>query len=269
MNINTFVINKPLSGSMLKSDGDIIFRIMDFKDPKLTVSTETEDAVDALGTPIMQFDRSKKVDFSATKANLDLSLVAARGGNAKRSGTVGAPVYVPKWETFENVASNTTTITLAETPYAAAGVDPVPYIWETTDANPVGTRYALSDTAASATEFTISAKTITLPTGRSATSNFLVYYEYAGTGATGLSAVEVDYAVDRYPTAGKFVLEVLGHDICDPLTEYVAWIVMPYAKLNCDIDLTLNATTTDDFKLTAMPPYCGSSRTGFKIVIAE
>ena len=34
MNLNTFVINKPLSGSMLKSDGDIIFRIMDFKDPK-------------------------------------------------------------------------------------------------------------------------------------------------------------------------------------------------------------------------------------------
>ena len=268
MDINTFVINKALSGSLLKKDGDLAFRVKDFKDSKLTAATETEDAVDAMGTPIMRFDRSKKVDFSATKANLDLGLVAARGGNERRVATVGAPVYVPKWEEFE-VASDTASITLAQTPYAPAGADPVPYIWETTDANPKGTRYVLDDSAASATEFTITAKAITLPTGRTAASTFLVYYEYAATGATGLGAVEVDYAADKFPTTGKFVLEVLGHDVCDPETEYLAYVIMPYAKLSCDVDITLNATATDNFKLSAMPPYCSSSKSCFKIVIAE
>ena len=268
MDLNTFIVNKPLSGAMLKKDGDIAFRVTDFKDPKLTATSETEDAVDAMGTPIMRFDRSKKVEFSATKANLDLGLVAARGGNAKRSATVGAPVIVPKWETFD-VASDTASITLTQTPYAEGSADPVPYIWETTDANPVGTRYVLDDTAASVTEFTISAKVITLPTGRTAASTILVYYEYQATGATGLGAVEVDYAADKYPAIGKFVLEVLGHDVCDPETEYLAYIIMPYAKLSCDLDVTLNATTTDDFKLSSMPPYCATSKSAFKIVIAE
>lgn len=268
MDLNTFVINRPLSGSMMKKDGDIAFRVKDFKDPKLTATSETEDAVDALGTPIMRFDRSKKVEFSATKANLDLGLVAARGGNAKRTATVGAPVIVPKWEEF-TVASTATTITLAQTPYAEGTADPVPFIWSTTDANPVGTRYTLDDSAASATEFTISGKTITLPTGRTTDVTFLVYYEYQATGAAGLGAVEVDYAADKYPAIGKFVLEVLGYDVCDPETEYLAYVIMPYAKLSCDIDVTLNATTTDDFKLSSMPPYCATSKSAFKIVIAE
>lgn len=268
MDINTFIINRPLSGTMFKSDGSILFKVLDFKDPKLTASTETEDAVNALGTPIMQFDRSKKVEFAATKANLDLTLVAARGGNARRVATSGAPVYVPKWEEFD-VASDTATITLAQTPYAAAGVDPIPFIWEMTDGNPIATQYTLDDAAASATEFTLAAKVITLPTGRTAASTFVVYYEYAATGATGLGAVEVDYAADKFPSVGKFVLEVLGHDICDAQTEYVAHVIMDNAKLSCDIDVTLNATTTDDFKLTALPPYCASSKSCFKIVIAE
>ena len=80
---------------------------------------------------------------------------------------------------------------------------------------------------------------------------------------------EVDYAADKFPSVGKFVLEVLGHDICDAQTEYVAHVIMDNAKLSCDIDVTLNATTTDDFKLTALPPYCASSKSCFKIVIAE
>ena len=65
------------------------------------------------------------------------------------------------------------------------------------------------------------------------------------------------------------MLEVLGYDVCDPETEYLAYVIMPYAKLSCDIDVTLNATTTDDFKLSSMPPYCATSKSAFKIVIAE
>ena len=268
-NINEFVIDKPLGGKMFSAAGDILWGVEDFKDPKLSASTETEDAVDALGTLIMQFDRSKKVEFSATKAGLSLDLIAARGGVDKITASGSATVYVPVWmET--TVASSATTVTLAHTPYAEAGASAIPYIWAINPGDKTRTtRYTLDDSTASATEFTLSTTTLTLPTGRTGDVTFLIPYWYASTGAAGAGANEVQYAADQFPDVGKFVMEVLVYSKCDPQTKYYAWVIFPNAKLSCDIDVTLNATTTDDFKLTALPDYCSTTKTCFSIIVPE
>ena len=268
-NINEFVIDKPLGGKMFDAAGDILWGVEDFKDPKLSATTETEDAVDALGTLIMQFDRSKKVEFSATKAGLSLDLIAARGGVDKITASGTASVYVPVWlET--TVADTETTITLAHTPYAEFGSSAIPYIWSINSADKTRTaRFVLDDTTASATEFTLSTNTLTLPTGRTGDVTFLIPYWYESTGADSAGANEVQYAADQFPDVGKFVMEVLGYSKCDPQTKYYAWVIFPNAKLSCDIDVTLNPTTTDDFKLMALPDYCATTKTCFSIIVPE
>lgn len=268
LTMGTFIVNRPIRGTMFDSTGDVLWTVNDLKDPTLTASTETEDAVDALGSPIMRFDRSKMVELSATSANIDLGLMAARGGVARIDASGSQSVIAPSWETFD-VLSTDTTITLSYTPYAEGSADPVPFIWELSPDGHQGTKYTLSDTAASATEFTITTVTITLPTGRTADSTFIVYYEYEATGATDLNAIEIDYASDEFPSVGKFVLEVLGHDKCDAQTNYYAYIIFENAKLSCDMDLTLNATATDNFTITALPQYCASTKTCFKLIIPE
>ena len=268
-NINEFVIDKPIEGMMFNAAGDILWSVRDFKDPKLSVSTETEDAVDALGTPIMQFDRSKKAEFSATKAGLSLDLIAARGGVDKITASGSATVYVPVWmET--TVANATTTVTLAHTPYAAVGSSAIPYIWAIDPATKAKiTRYVLSDTTASATEFKLSTTTLTLPTTRTGDVTFLIPYTYASTGTAGAGANEVKFAADQFPSVGKFVMKVLGYSKCDAQTRYYAWVTFPNAKLSCDVDVTLNPGTTDDFKLTALPAYCAKPKTCFSIIVPE
>lgn len=54
MNVNNFVIDRPLRGMMISSStGEVLWSVNQIENPSLTVSAETSDAVDALGTPIM------------------------------------------------------------------------------------------------------------------------------------------------------------------------------------------------------------------------
>lgn len=267
--INEFVIDKPIEGMMFNSAGSILWNVRDFKDPKLSVSTDTEDAVDALGTPIMQFDRSKKAEFSATKAGLSLDLIAARGGVDKVTASGTATVYVPVWMEA-TVADDVPTVTLGHTPYAEVGSSAIPYIWAIDPVTKARiARYTLDDSAAGAAKFTLSTTTLTLPTGRTGAVTFLIPYTYASVGSATAGAVEVKYAADLFAPVGQFVMKVLGYSKCDAQTRYYAWVIFPNAKLSGDVDVTLNPGTTDDFKITALPDYCATTKTCFSIIVPE
>ena len=47
------------------NDGSYLFSINQIQSPTLSVTTEQTQAVDAMGTPIVTFDRAKQAEFSA------------------------------------------------------------------------------------------------------------------------------------------------------------------------------------------------------------
>lgn len=272
--VNNIVINRPIRAIATNSSGDIVYTVNQLKDPTLTMSSESVQALDALGVPIMTFDRSKSCKFSATQAVFDLALLAAQGGTTKKYASGNANIRTPMWETVTVPVTNpvTTTITLKRTPINTATDASLPYIWELKNDKSLGTRYALDDTAASATEFTLSGNTLTLPTqtvGSEVARTYLIPYEYNATGATNLGAVEVRSSADVFNTASQLVLQCLGHNVCDPSTEIAIWLIFDNAKLSSNFDLSLSSEMAQAFELEVMSSYCESDRNLFKLIIPE
>jgi hypothetical protein len=214
----------------------------------------------------MQFNRGKNAEFGGSNSLFDLGLLAAQSGTTKSSSTASVTYLVPIWEEF-TIPSSGTTVTLAQTP-AATAADGIPYIYKLNGDGTVALKYAYAASAA-ADKFAFETKTLTFPTGMTAGDKFLVYYEYTGNGTSGSQAVKVVNTALNFPSAGKFVLELLGSNVCDISTEYHGYVIFPAAKLSSDFDITFNTEGKHPFKITAFQEYCDATKTLFSIVIPE
>lgn len=268
MNLNSFVIDRPLRGMMLHSGtGEVMWTINQIEDPSLQVSAETADAVDALGVPIMSFDRAKSAEFSASSSLFDLGLLAAQSGSELEKSDASTKIVTP---CFEEITRGTgESATLKHTPKGTAK-DGIPYIYVLNGDGTLGKKYEYA-AAASATAFTFSGTTLTFPTDTALTADvtLLVIYEYGADNTEKNQAVAVTNSAQNFPRAGKFIMEVLGCDTCDTSTLYYAYVIFPNAKLTSDFDLSFTTDGKHPFTLKAMQEYCSKDKKLFTIVIPE
>ena len=133
----------------------------------------------------------------------------------------------------------------------------------------LGTKYVIGDSA-SGTTATLSEKTITFAEGEALVGDrFFVSYEYEASDVAGQGATRVTADAVNFPTAGKFVMEVLGNDLCDPSTLYSAYIIFPNAKLMSDFELNFTTEGKHPFSMRAMQDYCDPDKVLFRIVVPE
>ena len=243
--VNNFVIDRILRGVMQsKTDDTVLWAINQISNPSLSCTVETTDAVDALGTRIMTFERAKSATFSAENSLFDLGL-AAQFGSEKVTASEGSKITVPAFETIDVTAEES--YTLKHTPIGKIGA-----IYALNGDSTFGTKYT-NGASASATEFVQADNQaeITLPTGLAQGSQLFVIYEYESTAAVSVSNNAVDF-----PKAGKFTMEVLGCDVCDSTKLVHAYIVFPNAKLSGEVDLTFTTEGTHPFSIECMQEYC-------------
>ena len=249
--IKNFIVDRLVRGNMYDhKDGELLWSLNQIQNPSLSMESESVDAVDALGTPIMSFDRSKTCTFSAENAIFDISLLGEQMGTEAVSGTRTIPA-------FESLEVSGGKATLAHVPEGE-----VAYIYALNNDGSLGTQYKLGTTA-SATEFAINAKEITVPTTVKAGDRIFVSYEYQGT------ATYVVNSANDFPKAGKFVMEVLGRDVCDATTEVYAMLVLPNAKLSASTEVSFDTEMTQGFELTAQQDYCSKNNELFTLIIPE
>lgn len=261
--LNNFVIDHVLRGTAFSMatghEGDVLFTINQIQNPSLTCASESADAVDALGTPIATFYRAKSAEFSAENALFDMNLMATQLGTTKKIASAQDKITTPAFETI-TVASGVTTHTLAHTPNDA---DALKNIYALNGDSTLGTKYTKA-TNADATHFALSGTTLTIPTGLSAGSQLYVMYEYDAEGA-----VEVLNSATEFPTGCKFVMEILGCDVCDQTTKVYAYLIFPNAKLSPDFDWSIQTDGTHPFSMTAQQDYCDPQKKLFSIIIPE
>lgn len=259
--VNNFVIDHVLRGVMTSSaDGSVMWSINQITEPSLSVTTETAEAVDALGAQIASFDRAKNAEFSANNSMFDLGLYAAQNGNVKEvAGGNVETIVTPAFETIE-VKKDETSVTLKHTPNAQ-----IKEIYGLKGDGTLGVKYTLAE-GETATTFIHAegSNTITIPTGLAVGSQLFVMYEYEAT-----SAVAVTGDAINFPKAGKFIMEVLGTDVCDPTTLIHAYIVFPNAKLDANVDVSFTTDGNHPFTLRAQQAYCDSKKKLFSIIIPE
>ena len=67
--LNNFVIDRVRRGTMFSPEtGEVLWSITQIKDASLSMTSESADVTDAIGSVIMKFDRSKSAEFSASNA---------------------------------------------------------------------------------------------------------------------------------------------------------------------------------------------------------
>lgn len=244
------------------TDGSVLYSINQIEDPSLSITADETTAVDALGTTIATFQRSKNCEFSASNSLFDLSLLAAQMGVDKKVATATSKLTVPCFETID-ITAGATTATLSHTPKEA-----VTEIYALNGDNTLGTKYTVATAGtAGASNFSISGTKITLPadvTALPADSQIFVMYDYETENAVAVTGTATDF-----PTAGKFVLEVLGNDVCDPTTLIYAYIVFPNAKLSSEVDLGFTTDSKHGFTLKCQQSYCDPQKKLFEIIIPQ
>lgn len=261
MKINNFVIDHVLRGIMTSTaDGSALWSINQVTDPSLSVTSETAEAVDALGTTIATFNRGKAAEFTANNSIFDLGLFAAQNGVEVEDASSAAPIIAPMFEEIE-VISGTTEYELSKT---VADADDLNTIYVLNGDGTLGTALK-KDTTAGVGKFVYDAVGNTITINNSITSGRLfVMYEYAAEAATSMTADAINF-----PKAGKFVLEVLGIDVCDPTTQIHAYLVFPNAKLDANVDISFTTDGNHPFTIQCQQDYCDPEKKLFQLIIPD
>ena len=252
--INNFVIDRVIRGVALsQKDDSVLFSINQMQNASLNCASESTDAVDALGTPIATFYRAKSAEFSAENAIFDMNLMATQLGTAKKIATAAAKITAPAMESF---SYGNGSYELKHNPKVVPNE-----IYVLNGDSTFGKKF-VKGSAASATEFAITNKTIALPTGLNESDELFVMYDYETE-----NAVEVVNSATEFPVGCKFVMEVLGCDVCDQTTLVHAYIIFNNFKLSPDFDWSIATDGAHPFSGKAQQAYCDKEKRLFSIVI--
>ena len=262
--LNNFVIDRIVRGVALsQKDDSVLFSINQIQNASLNCASESTDAVDALGTPIATFYRAKSAEFSAENALFDLSLMSTQLGTTKKVGGANAKITVPAMETFTVEAGKE--YTLKHAPVTKedkdGNVTSITEIYALNGDSTFGVKYTVA-TAAANGKFAISGQKITLPSDVEVGTEMFVMYEYETE-----NAVEVSNSAKEFPVGCKFVMEVLGCDVCDQTSLIYAYIVFPNFKLSPDFDWSIATDGSHPFSGRAQQEYCDKERKLFSIII--
>ena len=252
--LNNFVIDRVVRGIAVSQGdnvklgiaaGDVLFSINQITNPSLNCTSESTDAVDALSVPIATFYRSKAAEFSAENALFDMNLMATQSGTKKKVATAGATIDTPCFETVD-IAEATLTYNLKHTPLAT------PKVYVLNGDGTLGEKVVVA-TAAAGKTIAISGASVTLAEGGYAVGSQLFFmYDYKADGTEGNGAVEVANTATNFPVGCKFIMEILGADVCDQTNLIYAYLIFPNAKLSPDFDWSIATDSTHPFSMRAM-----------------
>lgn len=268
--LNNFVIDRIVRGIAVSQGdnaklgiaaGDVLFAINQITNPSLSCTSESTDAVDALSVPIATFYRSKAAEFSAENALFDMNLLATQSGTTKKVASADKAIEAPCFETIDVTAA--TAYTLKHTPLAT------PKVYVLNGDGTLGEKVTVA-TSAQGKSIAISGVNVTLATDGYATGAQLFFmYDYKADGTEGNGAVEVANTATNFPVGCKFIMEILGADVCDQTNLIYAYLIFPNAKLSPDFDWSIATDSTHPFSMRAMQEYCDKEKKLFSIVIPE
>ena len=257
MQMNNFIIDHVLRGNFFDSKGNVIFSLSQIQNPQLNVSSDSTDAVDALGVPITTFYRAKNAELSCENAIFDMSLLAAQSGSVKKEAASDAKITVPCFETL-----NASSTALQHEPKT---MPEVAYVLNSDST--LGEQVMVGT---GEDKLAISGKALTMPTtGLAEGYELYIMYEYEADGTDKNGAVSVVNTANEFPKAGQLVLEVLGCDVCKPEEQIFAYVVFPNFKLSPDFDWTMSTDSTHAFSGKAQQEYCSREKKLFEVIIPE
>lgn len=147
-----------------------------------------------------------------------MNLLATQAGTTKKVASSSAKIKTPCFQTID--VTTATSYTLSHTP--KTGTTPKVYVL-----NGDGTlgEKVVIDTTASARKIAIAGTAVTIVAGEAGYKEgeqLFFMYDYDADGTEGNGAVEVANSATNFPVGCKFIMEILGADVCDQTNKRVA-----------------------------------------------
>lgn len=285
-NINNFIISHVIRGVMLNnSDNSIMWAINQIEDPTLNISSETQNSVDALGSVLASFSRAKKAEFSANQCIFDLSLLAAQLGTEKQVASEDKIIVIPTFETLiipfnyinltdtdgnilvdsngialtDGTESSTTLVKLKNTP-----IDIPKIIYKLNNDDSLGQHMNYSAELTKGSFIYSDGYLRFLREDVGHNDKFFITYNYKSNSAVSVINNSIDV-----PKVGKFILEVLGCDICNPNLLIYAYLIFPNAVLDANVDLDFTTEGRHPFTILARQNMCDPEKVLFRLIIPD
>lgn len=250
MNLNNFVVDRIVRAVGKSKEDKVLFAINQVTNASLNVTSETAEAVDALGTPIAVFNRAKTAEFSAENALFDLNLMATQAGGKKVTGAA----IVPAFDVIEEGK-------LKHAPIADDEGTAVVKFYTVNGDGSLGAEIGVDGEGKSDGTITVSGQTVTgLPTD----TQVMAVYEYEAA-----DAVAVVNSATEFPKACELVLEVLGCDVCNQEELIYAYLIFPNFKISPDFDWSIATDGAHPFSGQAMQNYCDTKKELYRLIIVE
>lgn len=259
INFDNIIIDRVLSFIFESSDGKILGGLNQLQNVSLETSAENKDKVDSLGTLIKRFYTGKTVTISGDNVVFSTSLAALQFGTTREVAGAGKTLVMPRIITIN-------TDTIAEIDGATEG-DPKIKKYTLPEAPIDGTiivcacddsgvpdpdmQYTLG-AAASESEFVLSDKDLTLPTG--ITGKVVIKYERIVED----DGVKITQTATKFPKSCKATLSVLVCDTCDNEIMRQAYIVVPSFQMDPNHTLSFNTEDPQSFTGVAQKDYCSA-----------
>ena len=93
---------------------------------------------------------------------------------------------------------------------------------------------------------------------------FFIIYEYESN-----SSISVANTAINTPKAGRFILEILGCDICNPSELIYAYLIFPNAVLDANVDLSFTTEGRHPFTIFCRQNMCDKDKVLFQLIIPE
>lgn len=219
------------------------------------VDVETQDANDAQGNRIMQFERAKSARFNFDVSIPNAKLIAAQFGTEVKEATSTNTILMPHVEEFTWTSG--VDVTLNHVPVGVSGAE-VPVIYSLNADGSLNEKY-VPDSAAGAGKYKVSAATkkITPPTDIEAGSKARAYYDYEADGTAGNQGTMIEANSENHTKTGEFNARFIVHDVCDPNTVQTAYIRADRAKINGTVELSMTTDGKASVEITVNKAYCG------------
>ena len=264
-NINELVIDRPLRAHKYDFSGRHLWTATQIQNLTLELGGEAVNTVDAIGTNIMAFDRSKSASISFENALMHVGVLAEQRGVQKRVASDDAPLNLTVIEMLKVTgAPDAPIVTLSHTPIEITTGVPFQYV-DKVDAN-YNTIETYEQGATATDEFSVTGAVVTLPTSKGLKDGDLICVKYTYSAEAGAQIID---SSDVFGTAGEIVIECIGYNPCDQQNKLAFNIIFPNGKEDNNVSLTISNELTHPVTINAMQDYCSTDKTLFRVELME
>nr|DAY89441.1 MAG TPA: putative structural protein [Caudoviricetes sp.] len=261
MNRNQLVVDKALRATAFDPEtGLAAFMLPEIEDYQISVTIANEKtATSASGATVAQLEEGKEGEVTGNASFVHVGLMAAQNGSEPTQSTADKTIVTPMFESFTVKDGK---ITLKNKPVGATGAE-VGYIYTLTSDGTIDKSFVQAATA-SATEFALTDKEITVPTGIDDGTMMGVYYDFASS-----TTVLLENNAEDMAKTYRLRVDVLCRDICNQNNKVVVTQEFPNAKLSSAYDLTWGTDQKHPFSFKLLTNYCDTRKNLMKTWIPQ